>query len=249
MSARKPDCSTPPLAKLACPNGDGESRDIFSIEDLKRIYDCEDVFCSPLFRIGIATAMRLGDVCTLKRKEIDFATSIIGRKNHKTGNPLRIPFSREVGNYLSELIDAANGSDCLLPAQSEMYLKNPSGVDYRINQCLEAMGFKTKREVEGRTRKFAALGFHSIRHSVLYWLSVRGTPLSAVKAIAGHTQLITTTRYIDHAKAEDARPALAGLISNATENDASLRAEVLRLVKDAPASALLEVKRRLSGCA
>ena len=234
---------------MVSPSGDGESRDIFSLEDLKRLYDCEDTFCRPLFRIGIATAMRLGDVCTLKREEIDFAAATIGKKAHKTGTPLRIPFSREVGAYLSELKNAANESEYLLPAQSGMYLKNPSGVDYRISQCLEFMGFKTKREVEGRTRKFGALGFHSIRHSVLYWLSVRGTPLSAVKAIAGHTQLITTTRYIDHAKAEDARPALAGLISDATDDDAALRAEVLRLVRTAPSSALDEVRRRLNGCA
>jgi integrase len=236
-----------PFNKLATPKSSGELRDVFSLEDMKRLYVCEDAFCQPLFRLAIATAMRLGDICMLKRDKIDFGLSIIATKSHKTDVSLRIPFGKDVATYLSKLGAAAGESEMLLPEQAEMYLKNPSGVDYRINQCLEAMGFKTKRAVEGRTRKFAALSFHSIRHSVLYWLSVRGTPLSAVKAIAGHTQLMTTTRYIDHAKAEDARPALSCLVSDAENEDSALRAEVLRLVKIAPARMLKEMKQRLGG--
>ena len=65
---------------------DKEPRQPFTEHELQTIRENFDPFTEPLFIIAMATALREGDICTLKWSEIDFENRVIRRsKMRKTG--------------------------------------------------------------------------------------------------------------------------------------------------------------------
>lgn len=129
--AENPFSSIPRLKKNA------ETREAFSEEELGVIRDNLDDFTQPLFTIAIATALREGDICTLKWSEIDFKRDLIIKRMRKTGNMVEIPIMPPLRVYLWQLHTDSAESEYVLPMHAEMYLNNSSGVSYRIKQFLE----------------------------------------------------------------------------------------------------------------
>ena len=60
----------------------------------------------------------------------------------------------------------------------------------------------TQKMVQGRVRRAAQhaglphQGVHTLRHTFCSHLSMRGAPVAAIQALAGHADLSTTQRYM-----------------------------------------------------
>ena len=67
----------------------------FTPEELKAIVDAarENDFLRPILITGMCTAMRRGDCCLLKWKDVDLARRFITVKTNKTGQTVSIPRS------------------------------------------------------------------------------------------------------------------------------------------------------------
>ena len=131
-----------PFANIPKPSLQTETRQPFTLEELKTIKENLDDFTRPLFTIAIATALREGDICTLKWSEIDLANLVIRRgKMRKTQVGVDIPIMPPLAIYLEELLekrtDSGEYAQYVLPLHAEMYLHNRSGVSYRIKTFLE----------------------------------------------------------------------------------------------------------------
>lgn len=189
------------IVKLDC---EEEERQAFSEEELILIRDHLDDFTRPLFSIAIATALREGDICTLKWSDVDFHENVIRRKMNKTGLCVEIPISAGLKEFLLSRKDG-NDSDYIFPVHAEMYQKNPSGVSYRIKAFLEKLGIKTTVVPKGRTRAVSVKDLHSCRHTFCYYAGLRGIPLSVVQGILGHMSPEMTKRYNAHASLEAKR--------------------------------------------
>ena len=126
-----------PFSSIPRLKKDAETREAFSEEELAIIRDNLDDFTRPLFTIAIATALREGDICTLKWSEIDFKRDLIIKRMRKTGNMVEIPIMPPLRGYLSQLQTDSAEAEYVLPKHAEMYLNNSSGVSYRIKQFLE----------------------------------------------------------------------------------------------------------------
>lgn len=194
-----------PFGNIQKMTSDEYARDIFSEEELLLIKNNPDDFCTPLFTIGAMTAMRLGDVCTLRWDEIDFKFAVIKkvlRKTRKKNKVTEIPILGTVYSYLKELkLNSKN--DFVLPKQAEMYLNNSYGVSWRIIKYLNYLGIKTSKKVEGRSREVACKDFHSLRHTFCYLAGIQGIPLSIVQSIVGHMTPAMTEHYSKHATRKD----------------------------------------------
>ena len=105
------------------------------------------------------TALREGDICTLKWENIDFQDNVIRRRMNKTGNLVEIPIMNDLREYL--LTQPSRGdSEYVFPGHARMYLDNPTGISYRIKQFLEGIGIKTTRKPEGRERSVSVKDLH-----------------------------------------------------------------------------------------
>ena len=98
-----------PFSKIPKLKKESEEREAFTEGELRLIRDNLDSFVKPLFIIAIATALREGDICTLKWREINFDLSIIKRKKmRKTGRGVEIPIMPPLKKYLLELKSLAD---------------------------------------------------------------------------------------------------------------------------------------------
>ena len=245
--AENPFSSIPRLKK------DAETREAFSEEELGVIRDNLDDFTQPLFTIAIATALREGDICTLKWSEIDFKRDLIIKQMRKTGNMVEIPIMPPLRLYLLQLHTDSAESEYVLPKHAEMYLNNSSGVSYRIKQFLEnKCRITTTKTLEGRSRAVSVKDLHSCRHTFCYYAGLYGIPLSIVQSIVGHMTAEMTKHYSAHAslsaKREQMRqlPEFMMLTGLETRDDESAYREKLhRLISTLPIEKVRELLKEL----
>ena len=189
-----------PFALIPRLKKDAETREAFSEDELAIIRDNLDDFTRPLFTIAIATALREGDICTLKWSEIDFKRDLIVKRMRKTDNMVEIPIMPPLRVFLWQLQSDVVESEYVLPQHAEMYLNNSSGVSYRIKQFLEnKCHIATTKKLEGRSRAVSVKDLHSCRHTFCYYAGLYGIPLSIVQSIVGHMTPEMTKYYSAHA--------------------------------------------------
>lgn len=189
-----------PFAHIPKSNNDSESREPFTEDELKLIRDNWTPFIKRIFMTGLFTALREGDICTLKKVEVDFQNKIISRWLLKTGVFVEIPIMQPLEKFLREEIKNAIDSEYVFPDLAEMYLgKNPTGITYRVKNFLEGLGIKTTKKVVGRDRVVSIKDVHSCRHTFCYLAGIAGIPMVIVQSICGHMDEKMTQHYMAHA--------------------------------------------------
>ena len=234
-----------PFANIPKPSLQTETRQPFTLEELKTIKENLDDFTRPLFTIAIATALREGDICTLKWSEIDLANLVIRRgKMRKTQVGVDIPIMPPLAIYLEELLekrtDSGEYAQYVLPLHAEMYLHNRSGVSYRIKTFLEEKcHIVTLSKPAGRDRAVSVKDLHSCRHTFCYYAGIAGIPLSVVQSIVGHMSPEMTKHYSAHASMEDKRRGMERLSFFTQEalpavDEEPERAELRQMIESMP---------------
>ena len=198
-----------PFAGIRMMKSDTETREAFTQEELKTIYDNLDGFTRPLFMLAVWTGLREGDICTLRWKDINLEQRFISLKTRKTGARVQIPISNQLYAFLASI--RKTKSEYVFPKHAEMYLTNSTGVSYRIKQFLEGLGIQTTRTPKGRTRAVSVKDLHSCRHTFCYYAGLAGIPLAVVQSIVGHMSPEMTKHYSAHASMEDKRRGMERL--------------------------------------
>ena len=247
-----------PFAQIPMLAKEAESREAFTEEELLRIRDNLDDFTGPLFTIAIATALREGDICTLKWSDIDVRRDTITKRMRKTGNLVEIPILPPLKAYLDQLREKGalapeKYRDYVLPVHAEMYLSNPSGVSYRIKAFLEKQcGIATTKIPDGRSRAVSVKDLHSCRHTFCYYAGLYGIPLSIVQSIVGHMTPEMTKHYSAHASMEAKREKmkqlpefmmLTGVVTTSAEE--TEREELAAIVNRLPIEKVRELLKEL----
>lgn len=184
-------------------------RDAYTEEQLSTIFLKADSYLQPLFFIGLFTGLAEGDICTLRKDEINFEHEHIYRKRNKTRNSSgkisAIPMLPVLQDMLKKLIaDAGNTSEYVLPQQAADYLKGHYIVSQKIKNFLEIdCEFDTCRKIEGRTRSQSTLDFHSLRHTFCSIAGIVGIPLVVVQSIVGHMTKRMTELYSRHVEEQE----------------------------------------------
>lgn len=112
----------------------------FTPEELRLVSEAvkNDDFMRPLVTCGMCTAMRLGDCCLLRWKDVDLKENFIRVKTQKTGETVEIPVFPP---FRAELERADRSGEYVFPKQSTMYRSNPAGLSYRFKKALIRAGF------------------------------------------------------------------------------------------------------------
>lgn len=175
-----------PFTTIEKLDNESTTRDPFTEKELKIIFEKADLFIYPIFAIGISTAMREGDICLLRWKEIDFQTNIIQRIALKTRKIIEIPIMAPLRDFLLEQKEKSGDNEYVLPEHADMYLKNRTGISVRVKKFLEGLKITTTKHVPGRTRAISVKDVHSLRHTFCYYAGLYRIPLLVVKSIVGH---------------------------------------------------------------
>jgi integrase len=122
----------------AMPTQEAETvfRKPYSPEELKSITDAaaSDDFIRPIIVAGMCTAMRRGDCCLLKWKDVDLKNRFITVKTSKTGATVSIPIFPMLYEELSAR--SSKAKEYVFPEQAAMYRENPDGITWRVKKVL-----------------------------------------------------------------------------------------------------------------
>ena len=249
-----------PFENIPRPSLQTENRQPFTPDELETIKENLDDFTRPLFTIAFLTALREGDICTLKWSEVDLENLVICRgKMRKTQVGVDIPIMPPLAEYFGELkekrTDKGEYAEYVLPLHAEMYLHNPSGVSYRVKTFLEEKcHIVTTVKPAGRNRAVSVKDLHSCRHSFCYYAGLYGIPMNIVQGIVGHLTPEMTKLYSNHASLEAKRekmqllPDFLNLADGAEPQpfgDCSHDPEIIALLKKIPRRYADEVKQVL----
>ncbi len=112
----------------------------FTPDDLQAILRAAqtDDLVRPLVVTGMCTAMRLGDVCTLKWADVDMRSRFITVKTGKTGAKVSIPMFPMLYDALAALPCASHD---VFPEAAAIYRTRPDVINRRLQSVFAAAGF------------------------------------------------------------------------------------------------------------
>ena len=103
-------------------------------EELERLFEAARP--DPmLYRLTVAaacTGMRIGDVCRLTWRSVDFRSGVLSIRTSKTGKPITIPIFKPLREiFEAALAERIETSEFVFPDAALMYRTNRSGIVYR----------------------------------------------------------------------------------------------------------------------
>ncbi len=135
--------------------------------------------------------LRAGDIRTLKLDQLHWEDATIEVTQSKTGTPLRLPLTSEVGEALIDYLKSGRPQ----AAHREVFLKmNPPFDPFTGNNLYHIVTYW--RLLAGiRFQTPQKRGIHSLRHTLATRLLQKGTPFTTIAEILGHTSLESTRIY------------------------------------------------------
>lgn len=139
--------------------------------------------------LGVVLGLRACDVKALRLTDIDWRRGEICIAQHKTGKPLALPLTTDVGEALKDYILNArpklDDPHVFLRHQTPIGpIKSSSSFGGAYTRYMKQAG------VEGEG------GFHQLRRAQGKNLVVSGVPVTTVSQVLGHTDISNTKQYI-----------------------------------------------------
>ncbi|MCL2757524.1 MAG: site-specific integrase [Coriobacteriia bacterium] len=145
-----------------------------------------------IIMLAAVYGFRSGDIRRLLLSDLDWQRRTISIVQHKTGFPLCLPLTEEVGlallDYIKNTRRKCNHSQVLIKHRGcpEPYGRNSHLSDY-VRQAMIACGIEI-----GNRRA----GLHSLRHSLATNMMSEGVPINEIASILGHVSVQSTTTYV-----------------------------------------------------
>ena len=175
-------------------------RQPFSPEELRDILEKaeKDSFIKPIIITGVCTALRRGDCCLLKWKDVDMAKRFLNVKTSKTGQTVAIPIFPILYDELTARLN--NHSEYVFPEAAAIYKKTPIHITRHVRRVLKAAGFRdpenendevrgaihAEREKGKGVHRASLRDFHSFRVTWVTLALTAGVPLEIVQRVTGH---------------------------------------------------------------
>jgi site-specific recombinase XerD len=140
--------------------------------------------------------LRLGDIRTLRLENLNWEAATIELVQAKTGAPLQLPLTEEVGKALIDYLRAARPQT----DRREVFLKlNPPFAPFSENNHLHQLVTHWRKLAGITFRSKRHHGLHSLRHTLATELLRADTPFHIISEILGHA---TTASTLIYAKAD-----------------------------------------------
>lgn len=136
--------------------------------------------------------LRVGDIRALRLDDLKWDTATIEIRQSKTGGPLCLPMSEDIGEALIDYLKAGRPQT----PHREVFLRarppfTPISTESRLHNVISE--WRTRAGIEFRTPQRS--GLHSLRHTLATRLLQRETPLHVISDILGHATSASTMIY------------------------------------------------------
>lgn len=172
----------------------------FTPEELKEILIAaeKDPQLKPVIITGVCTALRRGDCCTLKWKDVDLAKRFLNVKTSKTGQTVAIPIFPLLYDELKAR--EGQGGEYVFPEIAAIYKKVPLNITRRVRRVFNTAGFRDAKDENDVVRgaihaerekgkglvRASLRDFHSFRVTWVTLALTAGVPLEIVQRVTGH---------------------------------------------------------------
>ena len=136
--------------------------------------------------VAVESAMRLGEICNIRKRDINFQNQTLHIPQTKTDKPRTIPLSIRALNALTEQLRASGN---VIPLSDQpLFMMHRSKVFREFHKSLKGAGI-------------TGLRFHDLRHTATTRLFEKGLGIMEVALVTGHQDLRMLKRYT-HLKPE-----------------------------------------------
>mgnify|MGYP000038925381 FL=1 len=166
-------------------------RDRKKIEAMKHYLKGKSIRDYLLFVMGISSALRVSDICTIRLKQIWNGKSVpdfISLREQKTGKAKLFPISKNLEKAIHEYIKYYNPSN-----PDEFVFKSRKGTNTPITRIRAFQIIKDAAKAVGIKDN---IGTHSMRKTFGYWAYKEGYDISLLSEAFGHSSEQVTRRYI-----------------------------------------------------
>lgn len=186
-----------PVAAVRKPSaGSGRDRRLSPQEESRLLAGCAKL-SNPMLgwmvRLALATAMRAGEIETLRRSQVDLTRRVVRLSNATNGSARTVPLSRDAVAVLQEALDHP-----VRPLDTDLVFWGEPGRDGRRRRY----EFRTVWRRLLKRAGIAGLRFHDLRHEAISRLVQAGLSDQEVAAISGYKTMQMLKRYT-HLRAED----------------------------------------------
>jgi site-specific recombinase XerD len=136
--------------------------------------------------------MRVGDIRNLRLENLDWESNRIEVRQGKTGVPLTLPLTEEVGQAIVDYLQFGRPTtNC-----REVFLRACAPIEpFAHNNNLHHIITHYRQRAKVGLERVGRKGLHSLRHSVATRLLEVGTPLETIASVMGHISLESTQIY------------------------------------------------------
>jgi site-specific recombinase XerD len=156
---------------------------VYAKSEIKKILNIKNLKHRMMLMMTYDSGFRVGELVSLRKKDIDIERRVIIVHSGKGRKDRRTVISKVVIDMLTEYCKQYKITDWLFPGQ------DPS----------KHISVRTAQKINEHAIKNANIGkngsFHSLRHTFATHLLERGTAITHIRDLLGHSSVRTTERY------------------------------------------------------
>jgi integrase len=201
--------SNPVQAVTKLPNTMSEERQPFTDEQVSELLDVADLEWQGMILFGYHTGARLTDIANFTRANLD--QKILRFRDQKTSHRKQRASERETFVVMAQdLLDYINNMPLAMQINAPLFPSlhgrksgSAGGLSNAFARLLVKAGIDRGQgdTKKGLGRRFSALSFHSLRHTMISRLANSDAPEAVTKAMSGHSTDEAHRRYV-HLDAE-----------------------------------------------
>lgn len=163
-------------------------RDKQKIKEMQMYLESIHPKWSIMFKIGVLTGLRVGDILSLKVKDIDLGLKI---KEQKTGKYRKISIPDSVYIELKKYIKSYK-----LSKGDYLIFSNKKDKEGKQKAVSRQQAYRVMQDASNMIGLKETVGTHGMRKTMAYHLYQRDKDIALVQFILNHSSSETTLRYI-----------------------------------------------------
>lgn len=185
-------------------NTSGEERRPFTDNQVSALLAVADVEWQGMILLAYHTGIRLNDAANLTRSNLDGKllrfreAKTAHRKQRASERETVVVMSQDLRNYIKSLPVPMKKDAPLFPSLHGKKSGSAGGLSNSFTRLLVKAGIDREQGdmKKGKGRRFSALSFHSLRHTMISRLANSDTPEAVTKAMSGHSTDEAHRRYV-----------------------------------------------------
>lgn len=195
-----------PALQVELPKSKGKERGVFTPEQVGILAREASPDWKTAILCGYFLGARLSDIVNLRWQDVDMVAGVVSYRQRKTDEPTTTALHPDLHRHLESI--AGDSGEFVMPSLAGRSTGGCRGLSSDFNGIMRRAGIAQDRTESKSGRSFAALSFHSLRHTFESVLANAGVSAEVRREITGRADDVAQRGYT-HVQLETMRVALA----------------------------------------